>query len=317
MKIVVLESLGISEEEFARLSKPLKDKGHELTVYDDGKLDDATIKSRIKDAEVLVLANTPLSADVIDAADNLKYISIAFTGYNHIDLEKCQEKGIKVSNAAGYSTDSVAEITFGLIISLLRNIIPLEDIVRQGGTKDGYRQLDLKGKTLGVLGTGDIGGAVAKLGLAFGCKIIAYNRSEKPELINLGVEYKPLDEVLKQSDIVTLHMPLTDNTKGLIDAEKLAMMKPSSFLINTAIGPIVDNKALAEALHKGTIAGAGLDRVDMEPPISADYPILDAPNTVLVPHIGYATEEAMVRRAKITFDNIVNWEKGDQENIVL
>lgn len=317
MKIVVLESLGISDDEFARLSKPLKDKGHELAVYDDGKLDDETIKSRIKDAEVLVLANTPLSADVIDAADNLKYISIAFTGYNHIDLEKCQEKGIKVSNAAGYSTDSVAEITFGLIIALLRNIIPLEDIVREGGTKDGYRQLDLKGKTLGVLGTGDIGGAVAKLGLAFGCKIIAYNRSEKPELIDLGVEYKSLDEVLKQSDIVTLHMPLTDNTKGLIDAEKLAMMKPSSFLINTAIGPIVDNKALAEALRKGTIAGAGLDRVDMEPPIPADYPILDAPNTVLVPHIGYATEEAMVRRAKITFDNIVNWEKGDQENIVL
>lgn len=317
MKIVVLESLAISDEKFNILSKPLVDSGHELVLYDDGKLDDETLKTRIKDADIIVIANTPLSGEVIDAAEKLKYISVAFTGFNHIDLEKCKEKDIKVSNAAGYSTNSVAEITFGLIISLLRNIVPLEKVVRDGGTKNGYRQIDLKGKTLGVLGTGDIGGAVAELGLAFGCKVIAYNRSEKPDLISKGVEYKSLDEVLKTSDIVTLHTPLTDETKHLIDKDKLALMKASSFLINTAVGPIVDNNALAEALHNGTIAGAGLDRVDMEPPIPADYPILDAPNVVLLPHIGFATEEAMVRRAEITFENIVKWEKGEQENIVL
>lgn len=317
MEIVILESLGISDEELNVISKSLTDNGHKLVVYNDGKLDDETLKIRIKDAEILVLANTPLSGEVIDTAEKLKYISVAFTGYNHIDLEKCKEKGIKVSNAAGYSTNSVAEITFGLIISLLRNIVPLETIVRDGGTKNGYRQSDLKGKTLGVLGTGDIGGAVAELGLAFGCKVIAYNRSEKPALISKGVEYKSLDEVLKSSDIVTIHTPLTDETKHLIDKDKLELMKASSFLINTAVGPIVDNDALAEALRNGTIAGAGLDRVDIEPPIPADYPILDAPNVVLLPHIGFATEEAMVRRAKITFENIVKWEKGEQENIVL
>ncbi|NLJ92995.1 MAG: hydroxyacid dehydrogenase [Aeromonadales bacterium] len=317
MKIVVLESLGISDDEFNKLSKPLADNGHELVVYNDGKLDDETLKTRIKDAEVIVIANTVLKGEVIDAAEKLKYISVAFTGYNHIDLEKCKEKGINVSNAAGYSTNSVAEITFGLIISLLRNIVPLETIVREGGTKDGYRQIDLKGKTLGVLGTGDIGSAVADIGLAFGCKVIAYNRSEKPALISKGVEYKSLDEVLQSSDIVTLHTPLTDETKHLIDKDKLALMKPSAFLINTAVGPIVDNDALAAALRNGTIAGAGLDRVDMEPPVPADYPILDAPNVVLLPHIGFATEEAMVRRAEITFNNIVKWEKGEQENTVL
>lgn len=317
MKIVVLESLGISDEEFNKLSKPLADNGHELVVYNDGKLDDETLKTRSKDAEVIVIANTVLNSEVIDAAEKLKYISVAFTGYNHIDLEKCKEKGINVSNAAGYSTNSVAEITFGLIISLLRNIVPLETIVREGGTKDGYRQIDLKGKTLGVLGTGDIGSAVADIGLAFGCKVIAYNRSEKPALISKGVEYKSLDDVLKSSDIVTLHTPLTDETKHLIDKDKLALMKPSAFLINTAVGPIVDNDALAAALRNGTIAGAGLDRVDMEPPVPADYPILDAPNVVLLPHIGFATEEAMVRRAEITFNNIVKWEKGEQENTVL
>jgi len=317
MKIVILESLGISEEEFSKITKPLTDQGHEFVVYDDGKTDDETLKTRVKDAEILVLANMPLSGEVIDAAEKLKYISVAFTGYDHIDLEKCQEKGIQVSNAGGYSTNSVAELTFGLIIALLRSIIPLETVVREQGTKDGYRQTDLKGKTLGVIGTGEIGGTVAKLGLAFGCKVIAYNRSKKQELIDQGVEYKSLDEVLQESDIVTLHTPLTEETKHLIDKEKLSLMKNSAILINTAVGPVVDNDALAEALHNGTIAGAGLDRVDMEPPIPADYPILDAPNTVLAPHVGFATDEAMVRRAEITFNNIVQWEKGEQENIVL
>ncbi len=317
MKIVFLESLGISEEEFNRISKPLTDNGHELIVYDDGKTDDETLKTRIKDAEIAVLANMPLSGEVIDVADKLKYISVAFTGYDHIDIEKCKEKGIQVSNAGGYSTNSVAELTFGLIIALLRSIIPLEDAIREGGTKDGYRQLDLKGKTLGVIGTGEIGGAVAEIGLAFGCHVIAYNRSEKPKLIDKGVKYKSLDEVLQTSDIVTIHTPLTAETRGLIDKDKLALMKARSFLINTAVGPIVDNDALAEALHNGTIAGAGLDRVDMEPPVPADYPLLDAPNTVLAPHVGFATDEAMVRRAEITLNNIVQWEKGEQENIVL
>src|SRR5699024_6787191 len=157
MKIVILEPLGISEAEFNSISKPLTDNGHELVVYDDGKTDDETLKTRVKDAEILVLANMPLSGEVIDAANNLKYISVAFTGFDHIDLDKCKEKGIQVSNAAGYSTNSVAELTFGLIIALLRSIVPLEEITRAGGTKSGYRQTDLKGKTLGILGTGEIG----------------------------------------------------------------------------------------------------------------------------------------------------------------
>ncbi|MGO1617139.1 MAG: NAD(P)-dependent oxidoreductase [Oceanisphaera sp.] len=317
MKVVILESLGISDDEFKLISQPLTDSGHELIVYEDGLSDDETLKARIKDAEVLVVANMPLSGEVIDVAEKLKYISIAFTGYNHIDLDKCKEKGIQVSNAAGYSTNSVAELTFGLIVALLRSIVPLEAALRAGGTKRGYRQTDLQDKTLGILGTGDIGSTVAKLGLAYGCRVIAYNRSENKDLIAQGVEYQSLEEVLKNSDIVTLHIPLTDDTHHLINQEKLALMKDSAIIINTAVGPIIDNDALAQALHKGIIAGAGLDRVDMEPPVPADYPILDAPNTVLVPHIGFATAEAMVRRANITFNNIITWSQGEQENIVI
>lgn len=317
MKIVILESLSISDEELTKLTKPLIDNGHELVAYDDGKVDEDTLKTRVKDADILVIANMPLSGDVIDAANKLKYISVAFTGFDHIDLDKCKEKGIKVSNAGGYSTNSVAELAFGLMIGLLRNIVILDDVVREEGTKTGFGQFDLKGKTLGILGTGEIGSAVAELGLAFGCNVIAYSRSEKAELLDKGVKYMPLEEVLKISDIVTIHMPLTNETKGMITKERLELMKPTSFLINTGIGPIVDSNALAKALDDGTIAGAGLDRLEMEPPIPADYPILNAPNTIIVPHVGFATTEALVRRAEITFNNIVKWEKGEQENIVI
>ena len=316
MKIVILESLGISDEELAKVTKPLTDEGHELVVYED-KVDGDTLKTRVKDADVLIIANMPLSGEVIDAAENLKYISVAFTGFDHIDLDKCKEKGIKVSNAGGYSTNSVAELAFGLMIGLLRNIVPLDDLVRNEGTRKGYGQFDLKGKTLGVLGTGEIGSEVAELGLAFGCDVIAYSRSEKPELLDKGVKYMPLEEVLKESDIVTIHMPLTEKTKGMIDKDMLELMKPTSLLINTGIGPIVDNDALTKALEDGVIAGAGIDRVDMEPPIPKDYPLLDAPNTIIVPHIGFATEEALVRRAEITVKNIIKWKKGEQENIVI
>ena len=316
MKIVMLQSLGISDAKLASLTGSLKERGHELVAYA-APADDETLKARVCDADVLIVANMPLSGAVIAAAEQLKFISVAFTGFDHIDLEQCKAQGVKVSNAAGYSTRSVAEITFGLIIGLLRSMVPLEGIVRQGGTKQGYRQSDLYGKTLGVVGTGAIGSAVAELGLAFGCKVIAYNRSEKPELVQKGVQYQPLDALLQASDIVSLHVPLTDDTRHLINAEGLQLMKPTSILINTAVGPIVDSDALANALHEGTIAGAGLDRVDMEPPVPADYPLLAAPNTLILPHVGYATDEALERRADITFNNTHQWEQGAQDNIVL
>ncbi|SKA83151.1 D-3-phosphoglycerate dehydrogenase [Clostridium sp. USBA 49] len=316
MKIVVIEPLGISEEEIRNIAKPITDKGHELIIYNDKITDTDILKKRVKDAEILVLANMPLNGEVIASDEKLKMISVAFTGVDHLDLNVCKDKNIMVCNAAGYSTSSVAELTFGLIFSVLRNIVPLDKLVREGKTKDGYSQTDLDGKTLGVIGTGAIGSKVAEIALAFGCRVIAWSRSEKKELKDKGIKYVSLDELLKQSDIVTIHTPLNDYTKGLISEEKIKLMKKNAILINTARGPIVDNNALAKALKEGKISGAGIDVFDMEPPIPSDYPLLSIRNAVLVPHIGFATKEAMIRRANITFENINKWLEGKPQNVI-
>ncbi|HZJ98890.1 MAG TPA: 2-hydroxyacid dehydrogenase [Tissierellaceae bacterium] len=317
MKIVVLEPLGVAEEELREIAKPITDKGHELTIYNEKTPDVEVLKERVKDSDILIIANSPLKSEVIQAAENLKMISVAFTGFDHVDLDICKERQISVSNAAGYSTHSVAELAYGLMISLLRKTVPLDIVTRDGGTMEGYRQNDLYGKILGVVGTGAIGKKVANLGLAFGCDLIAYNRSQDEELVRQGVRYMDLDDVLKESDIVTIHLPLTDGTRGLISEEKLKLMKKDSLLINTARGPIIDNQALARGLNEGWIAGAGIDVFDMEPPIPSDYSLLNTKNIVLTPHIGFATEEAMVRRAHIAFANVDGWLQGNPQNQVL
>ncbi len=317
MKIVVLEPLGIKEEEIRAIAKPITDKGHELIIHNEKTTEIEELKKRIQDMDVVVLANMPLKGEVIESNDKLKLISVAFTGVDQIDLEACKENHIVVSNSAGYSTPSVAELTYGLIISLLRNIVPLDEATRNGKTMAGFSQTDLSGKTLGVIGTGTIGSRVAEIGLAFGCNVIAYNRSENEGLKNKGVVYLSLEELLKESDIVTIHLPLTKDTRGLIDAEKLKLMKKNALIINIARGPIIDNAALAEALKNGQLGGAGIDVFDMEPPLPSGYPLLNTPNTVLTPHIGFATKESMKRRAEITFENIIKWIEGNPQNRVI
>ncbi|URZ14052.1 2-hydroxyacid dehydrogenase [Clostridium felsineum] len=316
MKISVIEPLGLSESEIREIAKPITDRGHEIVVYNEKTTDKNILKARVKDSEVIVLANMPLKAEVINSDSKLKMMSIAFTGVDHVELEGLKNKEIAVSNASGYSTESVTELTFGLVFSVLRNIVPLDKNTRSGKTKDGFSQNDLSGKTFGVIGTGLIGASVCKIAKAFGCKVIAYNRSEKEELKSIGVEYVTLNELLSQSDVVSIHIPQTPETKGLIGKEEIKLMKNTAILINVARGPIVDSKALAQALEKGDIKGAGIDVFDKEPPLDLDYGLLKAKNTVLVPHIGFATKEAMVRRAHITFENILSWLDGKQQNIV-
>lgn len=316
MKIVVLEPLGVSEDKIKNIASKLMDKGHQLILYNEKSEDVEVLKKRVEKADILILANMPLKKEVIEVAKNLKMISVAFTGVDHVDMETCRKNNIMVCNAAGYSTSSVAELTFGLILSLLRNIVPLNEEVRKGNTKQGYGQCDLAYKTLGVIGAGDIGTEVIRIGKAFGCNVLVYNRSEKQHIKELGATQTTLDEVLKNSDIVTLHIPSNNETKGLINSEKLSIMKKNALLINTARGPIVDNNALAKALNNGELGGAGIDVFDMEPPIPKEYELLKTKNSVLTPHIGFATKEAMERRAEIVFRNIEKWIEGNPENIV-
>ena len=316
MKIVIMEPLSISEEYVRQQFAGITACGHELVCYDKKTVDKSEQIERAKDADILVIANTPLSGEVIEACQKLKYLAVAFTGVDHVDLEACRRKGIAVSNAAGYSTNGVAELVFGLCIALYRYIPECDKRCHELGTKDGLQGRELYGKTFGVVGTGAIGQKVAMIAKAFGCKVIAYNRSKKPELEAMGISFVELPELMKEADIVSIHVPSNAETKRFISSELIGLMKKTAILINTARGPVVDNDALAEALKEGRIAGAGIDVFDMEPPIPSDYALLGAPNTILTPHVAFATDEAMEIRAQITADNVKHWLSGDQINKV-
>lgn len=315
MKIVLLESLGVSEEVLNRCAKPFVGAGHSFEAYT-RDMDPQVQIDRAKDADVVVIANMPLKGEVIRACDKLKYIDIAFTGVDHVDLNAAKEKGVAVSNAAGYSTQAVAELALCMMLSLLRNVPKVEERCRQGGTKDGLVGCELRGKTVGIIGAGAIGGKTAELCAAFGCKVLGYKRNvtgQEPSCI----EFVPLDELLKQSDIVSLHCPLNDSTRHLINEEKIALMKNGALLINTARGPVVDSMALAAALDSGKLAGAGIDVFDVEPPLPQDEALLHCKNTLVTPHVAFATKESMEARAEIVFDNIRAWMDGQQKNVIL
>ena len=250
----------------------------------------------------------------MESCPSLKMVCVAFTGVDHVDIDYCREKGITVCNCAGYSTSAVADIVFAMVISLARNIIPCQDKARNGGTKDGLVGFELDGKTFGIIGTGAIGTRVAKIANAFGCKVIAYSRTKKdlPD-----VEFVTMEELLKKSDIVSLHVPQTPETTGLIGKEQLELMKPEAILINTARGPVVDSAALAAALKNGTIAAAGVDVFNCEPPLPAEEPLLAAPNTLLTPHIAFASHQAFEKRADIVAENIKCWLEGKPQNVII
>lgn len=316
MKIVVMEPLGVTLEKIEALAAPLKEAGHEFIYHTTKETNQEKLLARVADADIIMLANQPLSAEIINSCQNLKMLSVAFTGVDHIALEACHAKNILVCNAAGYSTNAVAELTFGLAISVIRNIVPCDGRCRSAATKDGLVGFELFGKTFGVVGTGAIGCRVAKIAQAFGCRVLAYSRTPKAELTELGVEYVALDELLAQSDFVSLHVPLTASTKGLINAEAISKMKPTAVLLNTARGGVVDSAALADALNEGRLAGAGIDVFEIEPPIAEEHPLCHAKNTVLTPHVAFASKEALEARADIVFANLWKYFAGNPQNVV-
>ena len=304
MNITCIEPLGISEETFKKLQSEFITSGHKFTYYMDRNENEEELAKRMKDSDIVIISNIRLSANVMRQCERLKMLSVAFTGLDHIDLDYCKSHNIEVRNAAGYSTTGVSELAIGLMIDVMRKITEMDGTIRKGGARGTFLGRELKGKTVGVVGTGAIGTATIKLLLAFGCKVIAYSRTKRDNVEALGVEYCALDELMRRSDIVTLHVPMNNETHHLVSAEMIALMKPTAILINTARGNVVDIDALAAALKTGKIAGAGVDVYEKEPPLPCNHPLIEAPNCVAVPHIAYATREAFDIRADIVFDNV-------------
>lgn len=304
MNIVFSEPIGLPAQLREGFERRMAEQGHTVVFYDTLTADPEQLAARVEPADVLVLANQPLPAAAVERAQRLRLIAVAFTGTDHLPLQLCSQRGIAVLNAAGYSTHAVAELTMAAAIDLLRRVVPLDAATRSSGSRNGFLGRELHGRTFGILGLGAIGQRVAALAQAFGCRVLAHNRTARP---CDGVQLVQLRELFAQSDVLSLHIPSTSQTQGLVGAELIGLMRPNAVLINTARGAIVDSSALAQALHEGRIAGAALDVYEQEPPLPASHPLLNAPNTLMLPHIGFATEEAIARRAQIVIGNIETW----------
>lgn len=315
MKISLLEPIGVSRETIDALAAPVREMGHTFTYYDTKTTDAEELKRRSEGCEVVMIANNPYPDEVVRAATSLKMLDVAFTGIDHVGLAACREGGVTVCNAANYSNQTVAELAIGLTIGLLRHMLPADRAVRGGKTSAGLMGREIAGRTVGIVGTGRIGMITAKLFQAFGAKVIAYSRTHRPEAEALGIRYVELDELMRESDIVSLHVPNNASTRGMIGRAQIDAMKPTALLINCARGPIVDAAALADALNEGRIAGAGIDVFDCEPPIPADNPLVNAKNALLTPHVAFLSEESMQRRAEIVFQNLIAYLKGQPQNV--
>ena len=265
--------------------------------------------------EVIVTVLKKLGKEYLQQFTNLKMIAVAFTGYDSVDMDYCQEHGIAVYNVPKYSTNSVVELSIGLTIAVLREITYGNNIIRneKWSFKPG---IELFGKTVGIMGTGEIGIATAKIFKAFGCEIIGWSRSENEAFEVLGGKYiADKQTFFAAADIVSVHLPLNSETKGIIGEKELKAMKPTAILINTARGAIVNEAELIEALEQKEIAGAGLDVFEKEP-IESNNKLLKLNNVVLTPHVAYRTEEALKRRMEVTVKNISDFREDKKGNRV-
>ena len=314
MKIAILESLGIPADELNGLKAPFEAESHVFTEYA-RTIDVPTLIEETRDADAMILANMPMPAAVLEACEKLQFVDIAFTGVDHVAMDVVRQRGIVASNASGYSNEAVAELGIGMAIDLMRNVTAVEARCREGQTKDGLVGGELRGKTVGIIGIGNIGRRSAELFHAFGCTVLGNGTRIHNDLPDY-IRQVDKETLLRRSDIVVLHCPLNDSTRGMIDKNMLSLMKPTAYLINLARGPVVVTQDLADALNDGVIAGAAVDVFDKEPPLPADEPLLTAKNTLLTPHIAFASHESMTLRAKIVFDNLRAFLNGSPVNVV-
>jgi glycerate dehydrogenase len=294
----------------------------DVELYD--RTSEDLIAERCKGATCLLTNKTPITRETLDRLPGIKYIGVLATGYNVVDTGAAADLGITVTNIPAYGTDSVAQHVAAMLLDFARGIVTHSQAVRNGEWTNNadwcftkQPMFELGGRTLGVVGIGRIGLAVARLGAAFGMKPIAHDPyfPDAGKLDGLVVEQVELDELFVRSDVLSLHCPLTPENEHLVNRERLKLMKPGALIINTSRGPLIDNQALADALHAGTVGGAALDVLDVEPP-SSDNPLLSAPNCVITPHIAWYAREARARLMEIAADNLRAFLAGNAQNTV-
>ena len=316
MKIVILDSETVSRGGDVSL-EGITSLG-EAQVY--GYTPNEEVADKIGDADAVICNKCLVTEEVFEKCKNLKYVGLFATGYNNVDLKAADRHGAVVCNVPAYSTDSVAQHTFALILNHFNKIRAYADTVDNGDWVN-YKLFtyfyiptyELKGMTIGIVGYGSIGRRVAEIARVFGMKVLTFTRS--PEKVGDGAEAVSLDRLLRESDVVTMHCPLTDTTKEMINKDALAKMKPTAYFVNTARGGVVNEQELADALNDGVIAGAGIDTLTFEP-MRADCPLRNAKNITITPHIAWAPKQTRERLLETVAENLRKWRDGQPQNVV-
>nr|MBP9496315.1 D-2-hydroxyacid dehydrogenase [Bacteroides sp.] len=316
MKIVVLDGYGLNPGD---LSWDAVSQLGELTVYD--RTSSEEVIARSAGAEAILTNKTVITAEIMEALPDLKYIGVLATGYNVVNIDAAREKGIVVTNIPAYSTPSVAQMVFAHILNIAQQVQHHSEEVRKGRWTNNADfcfwdtpLIELREKKIGLVGLGHTGFNTARIAIGFGMQVTAYTSKSSLQLPP-EIKKRTLDELFSECDIVSLHCPLTDETKELVNAERLRLMKPTAILINTGRGPLVNEQDLADALNAGKLYAAGLDVLSSEPP-KADNPLLTARNCYITPHIAWASLEARTRLMDILVENIKAFQAGKPVNNV-
>lgn len=322
MKIVVLDGYTLNPGD---LSWEGLEKLGELTVYDRTSFDrnnESLIIERVGDAQIVFTNKTPLSREALTKMRNLEYIGVLATGYDIVDIKTAKDLGITVTNIPTYGTDSVAQMAIALLLEMCHHVWEHNVAVKNGEWSINpdwcfwkYPLVELAGKTAGIIGYGRIGQKTGEIAQALGMNVVAYDSFENKELESSTMKYVKLDELFSKSDVIFLHCPLNDSTKGIINNDTIAKMKDGVMIINNARGPLIVEEDLAEALNSGKVAGAALDVVSTEP-IKMDNPLLKAKNCIITPHISWAPKESRQRLMDIAVENLESFLAGQPINVV-
>lgn len=319
MKIVILDGHTIVQDD---MNWDSFRKFGEVTAYDRTPYEEDETVRRIDNAQIVLTSKVPITAAVMDRCPNMKYVGVTATGYNIVDVKAARERGVTVTNVPGYGTETVAEFAFALLLHMTRKVAKSEQTVRRG---DWLKSIDfcylpvtqesLFGKTMGVVGFGQIGRRVAELSKAFGMKVLVYTRHPDTKMESDDIKFVDFDQVLRESDVVSLHCPLTKENQHMMDEEAFKKMKPTAYLINTSRGPLVKEADLKKALEEGWIRGAALDVLEKEP-MEENCPLIGVKNCVIVPHVAWATNECRSMLLTMLEENIKAYLSGHPIHVV-